>query len=65
MEAGFFVAKGAAPDLFAMLESDEHREMYATAMLTAKHLHSEMLAVGEGIEQQLAVFGKALAATHL
>lgn len=65
VEQGFFIVKGSAPDIFAILESEEYQELYATATLTAKHVSTEMLAVGEGIEQRIAVYERALASAHV
>lgn len=59
VEEGFFVIKGQVADVFAILEGDEYRDLFARASLTAQHLHAEMLTVGEGIERQITDYEKA------
>ena len=61
-EQGFIVSKGPITEVFTTLESDEYRSLTARAELLLTHVHIEMLAVGEGVERQIADFRKAIAA---
>jgi len=52
-ELGFFVVKGPAPAIFALMEDEEYRLFMARGMALVEHLHSDFLVVGEGIPAQI------------
>lgn len=52
-ELGFFIVKGPAPAVFALMEDEEYRMLMARGTALVEHLHSDFLVVGEGIAAQL------------
>jgi hypothetical protein len=51
-ELGFFVVKGPAPAIFALLEDERYRTLMQKGMVLVGHLHTDFLVVGEGIAAQ-------------
>ena len=52
-ELGFFVMKGPAPAIFALMEDERYRTLMQKAMALVEHLHTDFLTVGEGIAAQV------------
>ena len=52
-ELGFFVVKGPAPAIFALMEDERYRTLMQKGMVLVEHLHSDFLVVGEGIAAQV------------
>jgi len=52
-ELGFFVVKGPAPAMFALMENEAYRTLMQKGMALVEHLHSDLLTVGEGIAAQV------------
>ena len=57
-EAGFFILKGPAPEVFKLMEEEKYRWLLQKASLLVEHLHVNFLTVGEGIPEQLERFAK-------
>lgn len=62
LESGFFLTKGPVSEVFAVLDSEEYRDLMARASLLSEHVRVDMLTVGEGIDRRLADYEKALQA---
>lgn len=62
IESGFFIAKGPVAEFFGIIDSEEYRSLLARATLLNEHVRVDMLAVGEGVDRQIADFEKALSA---
>jgi hypothetical protein len=58
-EQGFFLVKGAAPAIFAMMEEEAYLEIMTRASLLVEHLHQDLLRVGEGIQVMMEESAKA------
>lgn len=52
-ELGFFLVKGQAPAIFAMMEEEPYRMMMQRGLAFVEHLHQDLLTVGEGIAAQM------------
>ena len=51
-ELGFFLVKGPAPTIFAMLEEEGYRTLMQKAVMLVEHVRADLLTVGEGITAQ-------------
>jgi hypothetical protein len=51
-ELGFFLVKGPAPAIFAMLEEESYRTLMQKAVMLVEHVRADLLTVGEGITAQ-------------
>lgn len=51
-ELGFFIAKGPAPAMFAILEEEAYRTLMQKAVMLVEHVRADLLTVGEGIAAQ-------------
>jgi len=60
-ESGFFLLKGPAPAIFALMEEEPYLRMMEKATLLVEHLRKDLLTVGEGITAQLELSGKVRA----
>jgi len=60
-ETGFFLLKGPAPAMFAMMEEEPYLRMMEKGSLLVEHLRRDLLTVGEGITAQLERSGKVRA----
>lgn len=52
-ETGFFLLKGPAPAMFAMMEEEPYFRLMEKGILLVEHLRADILTVGEGITLQL------------
>ncbi len=52
-ELGFYIVKGPAPAIFALMEDERYRMLMTKGTALVEHLHSDFLVVGEGIAAQV------------
>jgi hypothetical protein len=52
-ETGFFVLKGPAPAMFALMEEEPYLRLMQKGLMLVEHLRADILTVGEGITLQL------------
>lgn len=57
-ETGFFVMRGPAPSMFALMEEEQYLRLMQKGMMLVEHLRADLLTVGEGIGLQLERAGK-------
>jgi hypothetical protein len=60
-ETGFFLVKGPAPAMFAMMEEEPYLRLMQKGLMLVEHLRADILTVGEGIVMQLERAGKVRA----
>lgn len=60
-ETGFFVLRGPAPSMFAMMEEEEYQRLQQKGSLLLEHLRTDMLSVGDGIQVAMERFAKVRA----
>lgn len=60
VESGFFILRGPVVEVFAMLDSQEQRDLTMRASLLLEHFRIDTLIVGEGIDRGMADYEKAL-----
>jgi hypothetical protein len=60
-ETGFFLIKGPAPAMFAMMEEEPYLRLMQKGLMLVEHLRADILTVGEGIALQLERAGKVRA----
>ena len=58
-EIGFFVMKGPEPKVLALIEDPGRLDLQARATQLLAHVKTDVLAVGEGVFEQIGRFGKA------
>jgi len=56
-ETGFFLVKGPAPAMFALMEEEPYLRLMQKGLMLVEHLRADILTVGEGITLQLARAG--------
>jgi hypothetical protein len=64
-ELGFFIAKGPVAEIFAVMDSDEHKSFVIKASLLLHHVRIDMLTVGDGIGLELERFNKERTALNI
>jgi hypothetical protein len=64
-EQGFFVIKGPIAEIFALMDSEEYKDLVTKGHLLLHHLRINLLSVDEGVLTQLERYSKARAALHL
>lgn len=52
-ELGFFLVKGPAPAVFALMEDETYAMMMQRGLALVEHLHQDLLTVGDGIAAQI------------
>jgi hypothetical protein len=52
-ETGFFLVKGPAPAMFAMMEEEPYLRLMQKGLMLVEHLRADILTVGEAITLQL------------
>jgi len=57
-ETGFFLVKGPAPAMFALMEEEPYLRLMQKGLMLVEHLRADILTVGEGITLQLERAGK-------
>lgn len=60
-ELGFYIAKGSAPQVFALIEEEAYRTLMQKAMTLVEHVRMDFLTVGDGIPAQVELSMKVLA----
>jgi hypothetical protein len=60
-EQGFFLIKGQAPAIFALMEDEAYLSIMTRASLLVEHLRQDLLRVGEGIQVMMQESAKAQA----
>lgn len=60
-ETGFFLVKGPAPAMFALMEEEPYLRLMQKGLMLVEHLRADILTVGEGITLQLERAGKVRA----
>ena len=64
-EQGFFILKGPVTEIFSVMDSDEYKTLVTKANLLLHHVNISLLAVGDGVVEQLARFDKARVDLHV
>ena len=52
-ELGFFIMKGPAPEVFKLMEDEKYLWLVMKAGFVVEHLKTDILTVGEGIQEQV------------
>lgn len=52
-ELGFFILKGAAPEVFKLMEDERYTSLISKGLLLVEHLQQDILTVGEEIPARL------------
>jgi len=52
-ELGFFIMKGPAPEVFKLMEDEKYLWLLMKAQYVVEHLKTDILTVGEGIQEQI------------
>jgi len=60
-ESGFFVLRGPAPSMFALMEEEEYHRLMQKGSMLLEHLRADFLTVGEGIQVELERIAKVRA----
>lgn len=60
-ESGFFLVKGPAPAMFALMEDEAYHRFMEKGTLLAEHLRADMLMVGDAITTEMEIGAKVRA----
>jgi hypothetical protein len=64
-ETGFFILKGPVAEIFAIMDSDEYKNLVTKGTLLLHHLSINLLTVGDGVIGQVDRFNKARTELHV
>lgn len=60
-ETGFFLLRGPAPSIFALMEDEEYQRLQLKGSLLLEHLRTDMMQVGDTIPLSMERFAKVRA----
>lgn len=64
-QQGFFILKGPVAEIFAMIETDEYKDILTKATFMLRHVSVSVLTVGDAVAEQLERFEKTRVALQL